>query len=206
MGENKIKAAVIDDDRYTVQAIKKCLEKLELLDRIDSFTDPILALENIEQTQYELIITDNTMPVIDGIELAERVLEIYKPVLILVSVVCNQVKTKFNGEELFDYIYQKPLDYEEFTMEIAEIIKALEQAEITPKIDIKDKLLVDQIINTLSHEENEYIYEKLSEELYKDESIIRRRLNRISGSEKPLDFILRIIKKKQSKKAGEASK
>ncbi len=206
MGENKIKAAVIDDDRYTVQAIKKCLEKLELLDRIDSFTDPILALENIEQTQYELIITDNTMPVIDGIELAERVLEIYKPVLILVSVVCNQVKTKFNGEELFDYIFQKPLDYEEFTMEIAEIIKSLEQAEITPKIDIKDKLLVDQIINTLSHEENEHIYQKLSEELYKDESTIRRRLNRISGSEKPLDFILRIIKKKQSKKTGEASK
>ena len=179
MGENKIKAAVIDDDRYTVQAIKKCLEKLELLDQIDSFTDPTLALESIEATQHELIITDNTMPIIDGIELAERVLEIYKPVLILVSVICDKVKTNFDGEELFDYIFQKPLDYEQFVKEIAEIIKIIENEKMLRKIDVKNRLFIEEAISILKEDYKAEVLTTLSEEMHRDRSTIRKRLNRI---------------------------
>lgn len=205
MGKNKVKAVVIDDDKYTVQAIKKSLKDLNLLDQIDSFIDPIHALENIKANKYELIITDNSMPEIDGIELAERVLKIYKPVIVLVSVVCNQVRTKFNGDEIFDYIYQKPLDYETFTDEMAEIIKEIVQAKAIKKMNEKNGQYVDQIVSKLSQEEDEYIYNKLSKKNSENESEVRSRLSDVSESGKPIDFILRMVRKRLDRNK-EASK
>lgn len=199
----KIKAVVVDDNPYTVRAVKKCLEKLELLDRVDDFTDPLMAQEMIEKTRYDLIITDNSMPGIDGVELAERVLSVYKPVMILISVICDQVKRNVSGEDLFDFTYQKPLDYQEFMAEMTEVINKLQQSIALENLEIKDRLFLREIESILKDKDDKEkgIYKKLSEKMQKDESTIRRRLNKISQYiafhnkiEKPLDLVYKIMK------------
>lgn len=175
----KIRAIVIDDDKYTVKVIKLCLENLNI--SADGYTNPISALENIKEKKYDLIITDNSMPHIDGIELAERVLQIYKPTLVLISVVCDQVKTSFDGKAIFDYIFQKPFDFDELTIELKKIIKDIQVSKILDHIEIKDKLFLKDIARILADQEDEGgLYKIISEEMQKDKSTIRKRLSKIS--------------------------
>lgn len=197
----KIRAVVVDDDLYTVKAIKLFLEKLDV--SVEGFTNPIEAYESIKKNRQELIITDNSMPNIDGVELAERILDIYNPVMVLVSVVCDQIQSFYNVDLLFDYIFQKPLEYEEFRHEMAKIIKDIEAYKIVNSIEIKDKLFLKNVASILFDQQDDVgLYTKISEEMQKDKSTIRKRLNRISASvgETPRDLIAKFIELQENDK------
>lgn len=121
------------------------------------------------------------MPIIDGVELAERVLKIYKPIIVFISVICGQV-SKLNLDEVFDYMFQKPLDYDEFTDKIVEIVNEKKKSEMLKDIEVKDRLFLEEIAHILSdHDSDVSLYNKISDQMQVDKSTIRKRFNKISN-------------------------
>ncbi len=65
------KAMVVDDDRVTSQALVNALRKGKL--DAAAVHDPLLALKQLEQEDYGLILLDIQMPGLDGFEFCEKV-------------------------------------------------------------------------------------------------------------------------------------
>jgi DNA-binding NtrC family response regulator len=61
---------VIDDDEMTLKNLRRILEKLG--HQVSTFSNPLRALERLEQSPYDLIISDFRMPYLDGLELLNR--------------------------------------------------------------------------------------------------------------------------------------
>jgi len=62
---------VIDDEPWAIEALKKYIDKVNNLELIKSYTDPLKALEEISKGEkIDLILMDVDMPEISGIELA----------------------------------------------------------------------------------------------------------------------------------------
>ena len=67
------KILLIDDEPDVTYTIKHILEDHEF--EVDTFTDPILALDNYKANFYDLIILDIKMPKMDGFQLYTKIRE-----------------------------------------------------------------------------------------------------------------------------------
>jgi CheY-like chemotaxis protein len=65
---------VVDDEPDMTKILKMALEREGFL--IDTFNDPVLALENFKPNRYDLVILDVKMPKIDGCDLYNRLKKI----------------------------------------------------------------------------------------------------------------------------------
>lgn len=79
-----IKIAVIDDHNIFLEGVVNILQKSEQIEVIFYETDPYVFLNNLENNTPNLIITDISMPLINGFELIKKIKEISNDVRILV--------------------------------------------------------------------------------------------------------------------------
>jgi DNA-binding response OmpR family regulator len=63
----------VDDEPDIAFTLKDILEDTDF--KVDSFSDPILALDNYKSNFYDLVILDIKMPKIDGFELYTKIRE-----------------------------------------------------------------------------------------------------------------------------------
>ena len=61
---------MIDDDEMTQKNLRRILEKLG--HQVSTYGNPLRALERLEESPYDVIITDFRMPYLDGLELLNR--------------------------------------------------------------------------------------------------------------------------------------
>jgi DNA-binding NtrC family response regulator len=61
---------VIDDDEMTQKNLRRILEKLG--HQVSTYGNPLRALQRLEESPYDVIITDFRMPYLDGLELLNR--------------------------------------------------------------------------------------------------------------------------------------
>ena len=74
ISNNKVKKILlVDDEPDVIYAIKNILEDNGF--QIDSFNDPMLALDNYQTNFYDLVILDIKMPKMDGFELYIKIRE-----------------------------------------------------------------------------------------------------------------------------------
>ena len=112
----------IDDERSITIFLKELLESNNYI--VDSFLDPIEALNqfNSNPGSYDLIITDQTMPHMSGVELIEKILSVNKNIPIILctgySSVLNEELANKKGAKAF---LTKPVDNDK----LLSIIKAL---------------------------------------------------------------------------------
>ena len=66
MNPKKLRILVLDDEPIVCQRLKPALEKLGY--EVDTFTQSLEALHQIQKTEYEIIITDLKMKGIDGLQ------------------------------------------------------------------------------------------------------------------------------------------
>ena len=66
MSNNKQQSLLVDDEPDVLLTEKIALEQYGF--KVDSFTDPLLALENFRANVYEMIILDIKMPTMNGFE------------------------------------------------------------------------------------------------------------------------------------------
>ena len=121
------KILVIDDEPDLTYTLKNILEDNEF--EVDSFNDPILALNNYKANLYDLVILDIKMPKMDGFELYIKLREKDPTVKI-----CFLTATALLSEELKktrlvlgktigeNYFIQKPIKTEDLIKKLTSIM------------------------------------------------------------------------------------
>ena len=113
----------IDDEKSIVQMMRLRLERLGY--KVEGTTSPIdaLALLHSQPDQFDLVITDLTMPKMTGDKLVEKILNIRPDIPI---ILCNGFSKKIDEKTAkaigaADYI-EKPLDKREFAFKVRKVL------------------------------------------------------------------------------------
>jgi DNA-binding NtrC family response regulator len=71
MSENKLRVLVLDDEPIVCKRLQPALEKLGFA--VDTFTQSVEAMHQVQQSAYDIVITDLKMKEIDGMRFLEEV-------------------------------------------------------------------------------------------------------------------------------------
>ncbi|HEY7078824.1 MAG TPA: response regulator [Nitrososphaeraceae archaeon] len=69
--DKKGRVLIIDDEPDIIHVVKAGLERKGF--EVDSYIDPILALQNFKSGSYQLLILDIKMPKMDGLDLLDKI-------------------------------------------------------------------------------------------------------------------------------------
>jgi DNA-binding NtrC family response regulator len=119
----KKKIFIVDDESDLCLTLANVLEGDRFV--VDTFDDPILALENLRKDSYDLVILDIKMKKMDGLELYKEIKKIDHKVK-----VCFLTASKFNNKAFKEVLsdleknqfIQKPIQNEELINIINKII------------------------------------------------------------------------------------
>ncbi len=121
------KILLIDDEPDLTYTIKKILEDNGF--EVDTFNDPILALNNYKANFYNLIILDIKMPKMDGFELYLKIREKDPKVKICFLTVIATFNEEFRKTRLIlgktineDYFIQKPINTKDLIKKLTSIM------------------------------------------------------------------------------------
>ena len=111
---NKIRVAIFEDNRYLRESLFKLLETSDQFTCVGAFAHCERVIENIEETQPDVILMDNWIPDIGGVK-AIRLLKSY-PQFSQIPVIffsANNNVGELAKEAGADYSLQKPFDISE---------------------------------------------------------------------------------------------
>lgn len=114
---------IIDDEIYSIQRLKDYIKKIPELELIGSYTNPLLALTDIQNRgKPDIIFLDIDMPELSGLEV-----DTLLPKDIAIIFVTGHMEEAYNAFErdAIDFIL-KPYDFERF-------VRAINKVKIKPK-------------------------------------------------------------------------
>jgi DNA-binding response OmpR family regulator len=118
---------LIDDEPDIIFTIKNILEDNAF--QVDSFNDPILALNNYKVNFYDLIILDIKMPKMDGFELYIKIREQDPKAKICFLTAITTFNEDFRKTRLAlgktineDYFIQKPIKIQDLVKKLTSIM------------------------------------------------------------------------------------
>ena len=132
---------IVDDEIDTLNEIDFYVKQYEYFNSV-TCTNPLQALEEAEKTKFDAALLDIEMPVMNGLELAERLCNILPEIKIVFITAYNSYATEAFDVNAIDYVL-KPIRKERLTRAVDRIVSK-------SKNDTKQK--VDQpklFINTL---------------------------------------------------------
>jgi two-component system CheB/CheR fusion protein len=109
------KIMLVDDSRDVMEVLQMLLEMEDA--HVEAFSDPLLALQAAKESNYDVIISDIGMPVMNGHELMHAIRQIahlkHTPAIALTGygTVNDQKKAKQSG---FNYHVSKPVSHDDF--------------------------------------------------------------------------------------------
>lgn len=110
MNIEKIKIAVINDELLVLDTIEKFLKKY-LGCEADSYINPLSAVPCIHTIEYDLIILDSSMPVLNGSQILESIMKVKSNQKIIFTDPGNILKEniKSYNQDQIDFIL-KPME------------------------------------------------------------------------------------------------
>jgi DNA-binding NtrC family response regulator len=101
---DKFKAIVVDDESSVCEAVRAILE-LEGID-VTTFTDSVVAAEDIKQHSYDLIISDLKMPKMTGLELYDAVKDAVPESIFIIITAFGTIPSAVDAVKkgVYDYI------------------------------------------------------------------------------------------------------
>lgn len=126
-----INCIVVDDDLMSGKLIEIQIEKTDYLNLIQTFSNPLEALDFVSNQTVDLIFLDIEMPEMNGIEFIQA-LKQKKPQIILTTSQKEYAIEAFESG-VTDYIV-KPITFERFTQAAARAKKIFED-NVTPHVD-----------------------------------------------------------------------
>ncbi len=129
----------IDDEPRALEIIKKYVGKIDFLNLVAKFRDPIEAIDYLMKNEVDLIFLDINMPGIFGTELV-KVLK-HQPMIIFTTAYSEYAIESYELDAV-DYLL-KPFEFERFLKSVikAQELKKLRREET--KTQIAEKSLVD---------------------------------------------------------------
>jgi two-component SAPR family response regulator len=121
-----VNAIVVDDEWYNLREISELAESTGFLNVAGKYQNPLTVLEELHSTCPRVAFIDIEMPEMDGITLAEKLLE-YDPSIIIVFITSwDQYAVKAFDLNALDYIL-KPIKLERFSKMIEKIRNEINQ-------------------------------------------------------------------------------
>lgn len=101
-----IRVLVVDDDHNSVVMVSRLLKTLGL--RVDAANGSLAAIQCIRQSQYDLVVTDLQMPVMDGFELAVWIKQGSEqiPVIIMTERRLSEIEKKMHAGKVDAWLFK----------------------------------------------------------------------------------------------------
>lgn len=130
MTDQTIKLLVIDDEPIVGKRLKQAFMKMGI--EVETFTDPIEAMNAIKQKSFDIVVTDLKMEGMDGMTILERVQRLNPKAKVIIITGYAQVDTASEAfrKGVFDFI-PKPFRLEELKNVIARALAAISQENKT---------------------------------------------------------------------------
>jgi len=146
--DNNFKILIVDDETDVLNSLRWILESAdEFKCDITTASDAVTALAELEQKEFDLIMSDYKMPGMNGIELLTEVKGKYpKMVRILITGFSDIhiAKDAINKADVHTY-FEKPWENDELTLTIHEALKrkfARDNSKVNVVGKVKDALLM----------------------------------------------------------------
>jgi len=126
-----LRVLVVDDSRSSLAFLTQTISRLEGCE-VESFLKPSAALARCDEVQFDLVLVDNVMPEIDGLELTRRLraIESYRlvPIIMVTSDIEPGLRLQAIGAGATDFL-NKPFDPVELQARARNLL-ALRKAQI----------------------------------------------------------------------------
>jgi two-component system LytT family response regulator len=182
-----MRVIVVDDEQLAIDRAKRVLQKEGISD-IDSTTEPLKAIEMISSCKYDIAFLDISMPVMSGLELAQRISDISSDIFIVFATAYEQYALEAYSSGGIGYLV-KPIEQSKLHTLIESIKKYTPQKEPIKRllgkraeniylIDIDDiyyiKADLDEVI-VKTKEYDAYVKKKISDldRVLKDKNFYR---------------------------------
>jgi DNA-binding LytR/AlgR family response regulator len=116
-----IRTVLIDDEPLALNELRFLLNKVAQIEIVNSYTNPLTALEQLNKDKPALVFLDIDMPEISGICLAQEILHIHKNISVVFVTAHNEYAVKAFEINAVDYIL-KPVSFERLRLCIKKIL------------------------------------------------------------------------------------
>ncbi|MGB0870900.1 MAG: response regulator [Flavobacteriales bacterium] len=137
MIKNKVKVVIVDDHPLFLNAIGQVIERIEFIEVVATYNKPEFVIPFIKNNTIDILITDLSMPNIDGLELSQKVKKEFPEVKIVVVSMLNEANKTLNLMEIGVSAYllkNAPKD------EYAKVLKKVYQGETFFSNDLTQKI------------------------------------------------------------------
>ena len=113
--ESPVKILIVDDDDVYRELLKDAIEELGV--EVDLSMDGVEALEKLQLTPFDILLTDLNMPRMDGLKLLNHARQIYPNILTIIITGYGSLESAIQAirEGAYDYV-QKPFKIEQITV------------------------------------------------------------------------------------------
>jgi len=145
-----LKAVLVDDELLSLDALESVLDKNEDVEIIGKYTDPVEALESIKSLRPELVFLDIQMPELDGLSVAQEIINMGLDTHVIFVTVFDQYALKAFDMNAADYIV-KPFSENRLRLTVSRIIKRVQnkQVSVCPMNSLIKHNLSRHIINKI---------------------------------------------------------
>ncbi|HUI31191.1 MAG TPA: sigma 54-interacting transcriptional regulator, partial [Candidatus Acidoferrales bacterium] len=129
----KEKIAVIDDHADSLEILREALSPTY---EVETFSDPVEALNKIKTGSFSSVVTDVMMPKLNGVELMKKIIEISPnlPVILITAFGTLDEAANTIKSGAFDYL-SKPLNLNEIRLVVSNAVSHFKAAAVTSKIE-----------------------------------------------------------------------
>lgn len=117
-----IQAMILDDEQPSVDKLEKLLKESGLVEIKGKFTEPLAALEFMKTNPVDVAFVDIEMPNLDGMELANRIINLQKRLAVVFVTAYNQYAVEAFHLNALDYLL-KPVSADRLQETLNRIIK-----------------------------------------------------------------------------------
>lgn len=117
-----IRAIIVDDEQPSVVKLEKLLNESGMVEVRNTFTEPLVALDYVKNNQVDVAFLDIEMPDMDGIELANRVIDLQGRIAVVFITAYNQYAVEAFRLNALDYL-MKPVTVERLRETLERIVR-----------------------------------------------------------------------------------
>jgi Response regulator containing CheY-like receiver and SARP domains len=119
-----IKAIIVEDEWYTLEDIKNMVEASGFIEVCGVYQNPLIALKESESLPFQAAFIDIEMPEMDGLTMAEKLLEKNPAIQIVFITAYNQYAVNAFDINALDYI-MKPINIQRFNKMLEKLKKSV---------------------------------------------------------------------------------
>jgi len=131
-----MKIIIVDDEHLALSRVERLLREIGY-ENIDSFTDPLEALQSIAHTDYDVAFLDIEMPGMSGLELANKILESTPNTNIVFQTAYSEHAIEAYETGVIDYLL-KPTSKER----VEKAIQKIEKQKKSHSVEISGKKII----------------------------------------------------------------